>query len=108
MPDATNQSEGFDVYSDTFTVTITPFGANLTFALREAHPSSGRAPQSRDLGTLRMSVEHLKTFVMITRRQILSVESDLGVKAEVPHKILNQLGIAPDDWDTFWTPPKSI
>lgn len=105
MPNDTNEREMFDEYADQFTITITPFGANLSFAVREPHPSAGRPPASRNLGTIRMSVEHLKTMVMIIRRQILLVESETGVRAEVPPNILNQLQIAPDDWNTFWRLP---
>lgn len=103
MPDDTKQSEPFDAYADQFTITITPFGANLSFAVREAHPSAARTAQVQHLGTIRMSIEHLKTMIMIIRRQILQVEEETGIKAEVPRGILNQLQIAPDDWDTFWT-----
>ena len=102
MPEETKQYEPFDEYTDMFTISITPFGANLSFHVREAHPSAGRAPQAQFLGTIRMSVEHLKTMVMITRRQILDGERELGVKAEVPRVILNQLQISPEDWDSFW------
>ena len=103
MADDTRQREPFDEYTDTFTVTITPFGANLSFSVREAHPAPGGVPKPQHLGTLRMSVEHLKTVVMVTQRQILQVENESGVKAEVPRPILNQLKIAPEDWDTFWS-----
>ena len=102
MPDNTKQREPFDEFTDQFTVTITPFGANLSFARREAHPSSGRAPQSEHLGTIRMSVEHLKTMVVVLRRQIIQVERETGVKAEVPRNLLSQLQIPPEDWDAFW------
>lgn len=105
---ADENNEGFDVYTDQFTITITPFGANLSFAVREPHPSPGRAPKSENLGTVRMSVEHLKTIVIIIRRQILMVERETGVKAEVPRNILNQLQISPDDWDSFWQQPRDI
>ena len=97
-----NDNESFDVYADQFTVTITPFGANLSFGVQEPHPSVGRQSQSQNLGTIRMSVEHLKTMVMILRRQILKVEGETGVRAEVPNSILNQIGISPEDWQTFW------
>ncbi len=100
MTDENNKK--FDVYADQFTISITPFGANLSFAVREPHPSPARAPRTENLGTVRMSVEHLKTMVMIVRRQILMVEQETGVKAEVPRSILNQLQISPEDWDTFW------
>ena len=94
--------EQFDEFADQFTITITPFGANLSFAVREAHPSAGKPPQAQTLGTIRMSVEHLKTMVMILRRQIREVETKTGVKAEVPQEIFNQLQISKDDWDEFW------
>jgi len=97
-----NDDRQFDVFADQFTITITPFGANLSFQVREPHPPPGRAPRVQDLGTVRMSVEHLKTMVMIIRRQVLKVEEDSGVQAEVPISILNQLGIAPEDWNLFW------
>ncbi len=94
--------EPFDQYADQFTITLTPFGANLSFGVREPHPSMGRAPQSQNLGTIRMSVEHLKTMVMIIRRQVIQVEGATGVKAEVPRDILNQMQIAFEDWEAFW------
>jgi len=99
MPD---ESTGFDVYADAFTITVTPFGANLSFAVREAHPSLNRVPQLTHLGTVRMSVEHLKTMVMITRRQVVLNEGNSGVKAEVPTDILNQMGVSLEDWQAFW------
>ncbi len=102
MPDDTSKREPFDLYTDQFTITITPFGANLTFHLREPHPSAGKVPQAQTLGTMRSSVEHLKTMVMIIRTQILSVEEQFGVKAEVPRELLNQLKIPIEDWEAFW------
>ena len=107
MPDDTKQ-EPFDVYSDAFTVTITPFGTNLSFAVREAHPSPSKPPQSEHLGTVRMSTEHLKTLIWICRKQIRQVEGQMGVRAEVPRQLLNQLGIPPDDWEDFWKPIEGI
>ena len=107
MPDDIKQ-ETFDVYADGFTVTITPFGANLSFSIREAHPSPSKPPQSQHLGTVRMSTEHLKTITWIARQQVRKVESQMGVRAEVPREILSQLGIPPDEWDDFWKPIGTI
>ncbi|MBI4298530.1 MAG: hypothetical protein HY666_02065 [Chloroflexi bacterium] len=95
-------ADQFDVYADNFTITVTPFGVNLSFGVREPHPSTARVPQSTHLGTIRMSTEHLKTMIMIMRRQVLQVEEGTGVKAEVPREILNQLQIAYEDWAAFW------
>ena len=102
MVDENKEMEPFDIYVDQFTISLTPFGANLSFGVREAHPPSSRAPQVQNLCTIRMSVEHLKTMVMILRRQICKVENETGVKAEVPANILNQLGIPLEDWNSFW------
>lgn len=97
-----DEAPQFDEYADTFIITITPFGANLSFAVREAHPAPGRAPQVRNLGTIRMSVEHLKTMVVIIRNQVMQVEGQMGISAEVPPAILNQLQISLEDWRHFW------
>ena len=103
MPDPESRPRQiFDEYSDMFTVTVTPFGANLSFGVREAHPSAGRQQQTQHLGTLRMSVQHLKTMVMIVRRQILAVENESRVSADVPQSILSQLNIPQEDWEDFW------
>ncbi len=102
MADDNNQAGKFDLFADQFTITITPFGANLTFSVREPHPAAGRTPSSQTLGTLRMSVEHLKTMVMVIKRQISLVENQTGVKVEVPRDVLRQLQIPPEDWDAFW------
>ena len=105
MTSESRRREAFDEYADAFTVTITPFGANLSFSVREAHPASSRVPEMTNLGTVRMSVEHLKTMIMVIRRQVNTVERESGVRAEVPLSVLNQLRIAPEDWQAFWGTP---
>ena len=102
MADQSSTNDSFDLYADQFTVTLNPFGANLSFGMREPHPAASRPQQAQHLGTIRMSVEHLKTMVIVIRRQVLVVEEQTGVKAEVPREILNQLHISPEDWDSFW------
>lgn len=95
-------AEPFDLYADQFLVTLTPFGANLSFEVREPHPSTHGAPSSVKLGTVRMSTEHLKVMVMMIRNQVRAVESQSGVKFEVPTNVLSQLNIALEDWESFW------
>ena len=102
MADDSTKREPFDLYADQFTITLTPFGANLSFGVREPHPSPSQTPTSEHLGTVRMSVEHLKTMTMVVRRQIMKVESQTGIKADVPRDVLNQLQIPPEDWEAFW------
>jgi hypothetical protein len=98
------KSQPFDLYADAFTVTITPFGANLSFAIREPHPNPSSPPQTQQLGTIRMSTEHLKTLIWICRKQVRQVEGQMGVSAPVPQAILNQLGVPPNEWEEFWRP----
>ena len=96
-------AEQFDSYADAFLVTLTPFGANLSFEVREAHPSPNAAPTMTRLGTIRMSVEHLKVMAMMIRRQIKRNEGESGVRFDVDTRILSQLQIAREDWDSFWS-----
>jgi hypothetical protein len=95
-------SEPFDVYSDNFTITVTPWGANLTFSLGEAHPTPTVVNQPTRLGTVRMSNEHVKAMAFILTRQMLRHEETNGVQYALPTAVLSQLGIAPEDWDSFW------
>ena len=95
-------TEPFDLYADAFTVTVTPWGANLSFQLREAHPSPTSIQQPTHLGTIRMSNEHLKTVIFILRRQIRLHEETNGTSCDVPTQVLSQLGIAREDWDALW------
>ena len=96
-------TEPFDLYSDSVMVSTTPWGANLSFQLREAHPSPPpNIAQPMQLGTIRMSTEHLKVMAFIIRRQILEHEREGGVSYDVPTAVLSQLQIAREDWDIFW------
>ena len=95
-------AEPFDVYCDSFTVTVTAWGANLTFQLREAHPEATSIKQPERLGTVRMSNEHLKAITFILRRQVIQYEQQQGVRCDLPVQVLSQMGIAPEDWDAFW------
>ena len=95
-------SDPFDIYSDVFAISITPWGANLSFQLREAHPTTVSPKQPEQLGTVRMSNEHLKTLIFMCSRQLKKFERDNGVQCQVPTQVLAQLGIAREDWDIFW------
>lgn len=96
-------SEPFDIYSDSIVVTVGAWGSNLSFQLQEAHPSPPTVTQPKRLGTVRMSVEHLKAMAFILRRQVTQYERSHGMKYDVPTSLLSQMGIAPEDWDAFWS-----
>ena len=102
MPEQSASIEPFDLYSDQFTITITPYGANLSFGVNAAHPVATNPQPAKHLGTVRMSNEHLKVLVFLCRRQVMEVERGSEVKADVSRIVLNGLQIAPEDWEQFW------
>ena len=95
-------AEPIDVYADQFMVTITTWGANLSFLVNAPHPEKAKPVPAERLATIRMSTEHLKAMAMVLVRQIKKMESETGIKCDVDRRVLNSLGIAPEDWDEFW------
>lgn len=94
--------EPIDVYSDQFMVTITSYGANLSFYLNTPHPEQAKVVPAERIATIRMSNEHLKVMAMVIVRQIKKMESDTGIRTSIDNRVLNSLGIAPEDWEGFW------
>jgi hypothetical protein len=94
--------EPIDVYSDQFMVTTTAFGANLSFYVNVPHPEQSKPVPPERLTTIRMSNEHLKVMAMIIVKQIKKMEYDTGVKIPMDKRVLNGIGISPDDWEDFW------
>ena len=88
-----------DIYADAFQVTVTPFGVNMTFSLRDPHPSSGRIVPGTEVVRVRMSPEHAKIMTMLITRQLRQYERDNGVKIAIPSQVYTQLGIAQEDWE---------
>jgi len=94
--------EPIDVYSDQFMVTTTSYGANLSFLQSTAHPEPTKPVPAERVATIRMSNEHLKVMAMVIVRQIKKTEAETGVKINVDSRVLNNLNIAREDWDSFW------
>ncbi len=95
-------AEPIDAYADQFMVTITTWGANLSFLVNPPHPEVAKPVPAERVATIRMGNEHLKVMAMIIVRQVKKMESESGVRCEVDRRVLNNLGIAPEDWDEFW------
>ncbi len=92
-----------DVYSDQFQINLGPYGSSLNFMVSDpTPPAPGSATPARRLATIRMSLQHLKVMTFILRKQISAMESQTGVKAEVPVELLNSLRTSREDWDAFW------
>lgn len=94
-----------DTYSDQFQVNIGTWGATLNFQLSSYQPPAPGSPsQAERVATIRTSMAHLKTMVIILKRQIDRYEAETGVRADVPTQVLSALGIGREDWETFWRP----
>lgn len=94
--------EPIDLYADQFMITVTSYGANLSFLLGTAHPEPTKVVPPERVATIRTSNEHLKVMAMILVRQIKKMEAETGVRIDVDSRVLNSLGIAREDWDRFW------
>ena len=88
-----------DIYADAFQITTTPFGVNMTFSLRDPHPSPGKLTPGRDVVRVRMSPEHAKIVAMMMVRQIRGYERNSNIKIAIPAEVYTQLGIAEEDWE---------
>ena len=94
--------ETFDIYSDSFLVSLNAWGASLTFHLTDPHPSPDVAREPVPLGTIRMSIEHLKVLAYMLRQYVISHEDFNDVDYDVPDTVLSQIGISRADWEASW------
>ena len=100
-----DEQRPFDEYADQFQIVMNPFGATINFVRSPAKPGApGTAAQNIDLGSIRMSWEHLKVMTFMMRRQVLESEANHGVRIPVSAATLNTVQIAPEDWEKFWNP----
>lgn len=96
-------AEPFDEFSDQFNFQISAYGVALNFQRSDPKPSAvGSQPRSTDVGTIRMSSEHLKVMTYLFWRQVKEAEANLGISIQVPIQVLNGLHVAPEDWEAFW------
>jgi hypothetical protein len=95
-----DQESAPDIYADGFQVTVTPFGVNMSFSLREAHPNPDQPPAIERVATVRMSPAHTKIVAMMLAKQIRKYERDNSLAIAVPAEVYKQLGIAEEDWGT--------
>ena len=98
--------ELFDEYVDQFMISMGPYGVAIILRRTDpTPPTAGAQPQHRDVGVIRMSLEHLKSMAYLLKGQITQMEEHLGATIPVAPSTLNQMGIAPEDWDAFWRRP---
>lgn len=96
-------SEPFDEYVDGFTLGAGPYGAALNFQRTSPKPiAPGSQPKVEEIGSVRLSLEHLKVMAFMMKRQVDDIEKQLGIEIPLSFQLLNALKIAPDDWQSFW------
>ena len=94
------ENESPEFYSDQFTVSSGPYGAVINFQKSPREPGPGKVPKT--VASIRMSHEHVKTMTFILSRHIKQIERNTGVSYPIPTKVLSDLRIAPEDWESFW------
>lgn len=98
-------ADPIDIFSDQFQVNIGPYGSTLNFMVSNAvPPAPGSVAQPERLATVRMSLEHLKIMAFMLREQLVEFERSQGIHVELPLRVLNNLRISKEDWESFWQP----
>ena len=90
-----------EFFSDMFEVVGGPYGIALNFM---KSPPVPRSETKETVARVRMSWEHVKAMTFIVQRHVKMVEQDAGVSYPMPAKVLSNMQIAKEDWDSFWKP----
>ncbi len=102
MPDELGTPE---YYSDMFEIVGGPYGVVLNFM---KSPPVPRTESRETVARGRMSWEHVKTMAFIMQKHVKKVEQDTGVSYPMPTKVLSDMSIAKEDWDSFWKPIRDL
>ena len=89
-----------EFYSDQFMIGSGPYGVVINFGKSPAEPGPGKVPET--VARIRTSYEHTKTMAFVLCRHVKQVERNTGVSYPIPTKVLSDLSIAPEDWESFW------
>jgi hypothetical protein len=104
-------NEVFDFYVDNFAVTLTPWGASLSFARSKLDPTptddSDESPSEvlaipEHLGSVRMSTQLLKLISLSIAKQVRDYEQSEGAVYSVAPKHFERANISKEEWDEFW------
>lgn len=83
-----------EYYGDVFHLRTSVWGVATTFAVQS--PKEG--VEGRDICVVRLSHEAAKALAMILRRQLKNYERDSNTVIALPTKVMNELGLAEEDW----------
>lgn len=97
-----NEKEIPEFYSDAFQVRGGPYG--IIINVRKGPPEPG-IETTETVARIRMSWEHAKTMAFIMARHIKKTEQETGVSYPLPTRVLSDLQIGQEDWESFWKQP---
>ena len=83
-----------EYYGDVYHLRSTPWGVTVTFGVTPHK----EGVEGHDVCVVRMSHETAKTLSMMIRKQLKQYERDTGTTIAVPQNVMNNLGLAPEDW----------
>lgn len=88
-----------EFYSDMFETVGGPYGIVMNF---KKGPPEPRMQTGEAIVRIRMSWEHAKAMTFVMARHIKKVEQDTGVSYPLSVKVLSDMGIGIEDWNSFW------
>jgi hypothetical protein len=93
----TDYSEIQEHFSDIVGTHINPWSVSVSFGLRSNTPNE---PHKMNL-RVRMPLQQAKVLALMLIRGIRQYEEQGQVQVDLPARILNELGIPPEDWQRF-------
>lgn len=94
-----------EFYSDMFEIVGGPYGVVVNF---RKGPSEPRSEARETVCRVRMSWEHAKTMTYILWRYIRNMEQGTRISYPIPMKVLSDLQIGLEDWNSFWKPSSEV
>ena len=88
-----------EFWFDSFEVAFGVHGGKLTFNIGSYDPRDTSRKVSAKGYT---STESLKSMAYVLTRAVKQNEKQIDVSYPIPTRVLNEWGIAPEDWDNFW------
>lgn len=83
-----------EYYGEVYYLRSTPWGMAITFGVEP----SKEGVQGHDVCVVRLSQQTAKTLSMLVRKQLKKYERDTATVIAIPQGVMNNLGLAPEDW----------
>ena len=83
-----------EYYGDVYSIRSSPWGVAITFSVGAPKDDV----DGHDVCIVRLSHETAKTLSMMMRKQLKQYERDTRTTIAIPSDVMNQLGLALEDW----------